>query len=167
MSGKDVAIFDTNGKLFYFQKDFKKVFNLPKGVYYTNCHLKMESRPRIYKTKKLPKKERNFKMVFPKIVLNENPNKCSIRPSTGEIYFDRNFFNTLNETEKNFVIFHEIGHYFYSTETFADFYSLVQMIKLGYNPSQIGNAISKTLDIERNSFRIKNLINNFIIRQNG
>lgn len=162
----DVLIFDENKKPFYFRKNVKGVFNLPSGIYYTNNTLK-KTKPNKYKVRKLPSRER----IRPKRKLSfsfeDNPNKCQINTHTGEIFIDPVFWNSLNRCERNAVMFHELGHFLYSTEIYCDLYATREMIKKGFNPSQIAIAFENTLDNSRNSkrqkeVRLKHLNNSYV-----
>lgn len=126
-------------KPFYFKKnpDKKKVFfNLPKGDFFTENKI-FATKKINYKTPILPKPER--RTIPPKyltIFVGENPNKCSINRHNGKILIDdRLLFMPLPFI--HFILFHELGHYFYKTEFKADIFAANEMFKIGYNSSQI------------------------------
>ena len=144
---KKIRIFDKNRKPFYIFDAHKDVtrFNLPKGVFYTKNKISPLKKPVRYRLV-LPKRERNIKR--PKrirIKWGNNPNKASIRLKTGQIFIDNIFREDYPAFVPTYLFFHEIGHYFYASEKGADAWARVQMLKRGYNPSQIYMASSLTL----------------------
>ncbi len=154
---KSVVILDKDMKPFFVHPNVKGVFNLPKGTYYTENELK-RCRPRKYYVRTLPKRERKNKIKPFKFVIQEsNPNKCQIDRHRGIIYVDINFWNNLTIPEKHFVLSHEKGHYMYATETYCDLYALKEMIKAGFNPSQVAKSILYTLS-DKNVARRKKMI---------
>lgn len=162
---KDVYIFDKDKKPFYVRKNVKGVFNLPKGIYYSNNSLKL-TRPRNYEVLSLPKKERKRSPSSFTVVFEDNPNKCQINTFTSEIFIDRNFWKSLNRCEQRAVIYHELGHYYYSTETFCDLYAVRRLLREGFNPSQIAMAFLSTLDNLRNKHRQTNIFKKYLRNAN-
>lgn len=163
-----VKIYDNNGILFYFKenKRGKLHFNLPRGIYKTYNQL-YKTAPRVYKLKKLPsannrkKLPENFEIKY----IN-NPNKCSVDNNKHIIYFDHSF-KKYPLPVKDYIKFHELGHYFYSgqgnrSEILCDLFSANCMLKCGYNPSQIKWVQNGTLSNSRTSKIRKEKINNNI-----
>lgn len=143
-----VKIYDKKGNVFYSHENKRggKIhFNLPAGTYKSEERIK-PYKFRVYKTRKPYKPERTFplpeKFTFKYV---ENPNKCTIYLDRGLIIWDKDFFNSLLKPEKVFILFHEIGHYFYSTEKKCDVFAAYYMLKMGYNPSQIFKSQNITL----------------------
>lgn len=129
-----------NGELFYIYNNKKNKcvkFNLPVGVYFTENNLNELKKPVNYKKIILPPKERDLKKPE-NINVNyvDNPNKCTIFLSSGEIFLDNSFKN-FPSFVRLYVLFHEIGHYHYNTEKFCDLFAAKNMLERGYNPSQI------------------------------
>lgn len=162
---KPVVIRDERGILFYSTEDLlprTKSFNLPCGTYFVDSGFFVSGDVVKYSLIKLPPSERwfypsikNFDLQF--VV---NPSKCSIDWNRKIILMDHSF------REKSwpiidFILSHEIGHKFYSTEDFADLFAANRMIIKGYNPSQIGYAQMDSLS-SRNEGR-KNLLFNKVI----
>lgn len=160
-----VKIYDDRGILFYFKenKDGKIYFNLPKGVYSTFNTLSKKA-PRSYNLTKLP--TANDKKELPKkfkIVYCENPHKCSVDNNRHIIYFDNSFKN-MPLPIKDYIKFHELGHYFYSgqgnrSEILCDLFAKNCMLKIGYNPSQVRWAQSGTLSDSKTSLERKSKVN--------
>jgi len=143
---KAIRVFDKNRKPFYVfdaKKDVTR-FNLPKGVFYTDNKIIPLKCPVKYRLT-LPPFEREIKRPK-KIVVTwgDNPNKATIVLQAGKILIDNSFKNYPSFVPV-YVIFHEIGHYRYKSELGADAFARVQMLKRGYNPSQIGMASRLTL----------------------
>lgn len=138
---EEILIYSVNPRLkpFYFKKNpncDKVFFNLLKGIYTTDNAV-ARVKPLVYLPPKLPRPERRTKA--PKkltIFVGENPNKCSINRHNGKILIDdRLTFMPLPFI--HFILFHELGHYFYKTEYKADIYAAAKMLKIGYNPTQV------------------------------
>lgn len=79
-------------------------------------------------------------------------------PSANFIKYDRNFFERLTPEARLFVILHEHGHYLYSDELNCDLFAANEMLKMGFNPSQIVNASIVSLG-DSSHFRKQGLIN--------
>lgn len=133
-----IEILDFQDKEFYtFEnlKDFK--FNLPAGKFKVVSgnftEIPFSQRNFI----KLPKRERFLKIPKTiKIVKRENPMKAVIYKSEGLIYVDPSIFE-LPQFCFDFLKYHELGHYYYSTESYCDLFAASKMLAKGYNPSQI------------------------------
>lgn len=83
-----------------------------------------------------------------------NPGKCSVSWLNGkaQIFADSVFFRKLNKAEKSFIFFHEVGHFFFKGrnntrkgEEKCDSVAAMIMIKNGFNPGQILEAMKNTL----------------------
>lgn len=135
-----IEVIDNRGLPFYYfnnpeRKEIK--FNLIKGAYYTESDLNALHRPLTYVPYDLPKKEKN-NIVHDNInlIVEDNPNKASIDISKGLIIIDTKFFNEIETPFANFLLFHELGHYYYKSEEKCDMFSASEMLKIGFNPSQ-------------------------------
>lgn len=166
-----IKIYDSDNKPFYVYPNKTGViyFNLPKGAYSTLNNLTKLTQPVNYKLPPLPKPTVNRKLPKRfKVVFKDNPNKCSVYHKIGLIVFD----NSFQDKPKFFLTFiklHELGHYFYSSsnknpiskeyqlnEMYCDTFAQNKMLKLGYNPGQIQQAINLTLTQAISEGRKKN-----------
>lgn len=154
----DVKIYTLDGEIFY-QKEAGEgglFFNLPVGDYLTANNL-IESFFVNYELPKLPKHEkRNNGVGKFKVNIKNNPNKASIFVATGKIYIDPEIMKQ-NKYVWVFILLHELGHYFYFTEKYCDLFAAREMLKNGYNPSQVARAIDEGLS-DRSDHRKKHLI---------
>lgn len=141
----NVRIYDRSGRPFYFFNAEGPVhFNLPKGEFLTENSL-TPCPFRKYRLPKLPKYERT--LPLPKkftIRYGENPNTCSVFLREGYILAD-NSLKELPTPARTFIYFHELGHYYYTTEEYCDLFSAREMLKRGFNPSHIAEAPRITL----------------------
>lgn len=148
-------------KPFYYKNNSNGneiIFNLPKGIYYTKNRIDELPKPLTYVLPRLPLAERRAKQPNSLTVyIGENPNKCSIKRSTGEIFIDDGL-RVLPIPFLHFILFHELGHYFYKTEWKADLYAVKKMIDCGYNPTQCLYAHYLCLS-ERQGFRKRKVFN--------
>lgn len=161
-----IKIYDSRNVLFYFKENRKgKIcFNLPKGIYstYNNLH---NTSVRKYKLSKLPKSKNPKKLPENfEIKYIDNPHKCSVDNVKHIIYFDKSFKN-MPLPVKDYVKFHELGHYFYTgegnkSEILCDLFAKNCMLMCGYNPSQVRWAQSGTLSDSDTSIERKNKVNN-------
>lgn len=141
-----IIIRDSRGMLFYETisfNDFNKpvrFFNLPPGTYFIESgNFTPLQNPIQYNLLTLPSKERHYPNPSHfRIVLGNNPNKCSIIWHRKLIVYDKNLFDNSTIPTIFFIYGHEKGHRFYRTEKYADLWSANYMLKLGFNPSQIG-----------------------------
>ena len=147
--GAKIEILDEKGLPFYTYKPAGKIIkiNLPAGIYVVKegsltpaKSVHNYSNPRL----NLPKKTRfpipkNIKVEYLK-----NPNKATIDLIRGHITMDTSFLS-MPKFIRIYVLFHEIGHYYYKSEEGADRFAQVEMLKRGYNPSQIHQASEFTL----------------------
>lgn len=159
-----IEILDNRGLPFYFfRNDDRKeiIFNMPSGIYFLNgCDVTYNGSPLKYICPPLPKPEKKIDIVeHLEIEVAENPNKASIDIKTGHVIIDKSFMN--NEIPfVHFILFHELGHFLYSTEWKCDVFSACQMLKLGFNPSQCFYANSICLS-ERQAER-KSILFNYL-----
>jgi hypothetical protein len=138
------------GRIFYgLKKDGEILFNLPPGDYASEWKIETLSRPVKVKFPTRRKRER-FNLTPPAKVTvryGDNPNKATITLEKGQILIDNSFLDA-PDLVKKFIMYHEIGHYFYKTEEFCDEYAQERLIEDGYNLSQVHNATAKSLNPE-------------------
>ena len=171
-----VNIRDERGIMFYSTESILPVytFNLPPGKYLVDSRsFKPMSSPINFKLESLPLPEtalpqsiKNFKIVF-----EDNPNKCTIFWKEKLIIFD-NSFEEKPRPEVEFIYQHEKGHSWYGfkrlytmkqAEAFCDQFASNEMLKMGYNPSQIIAAPKNTLSSKqdyRKNYIEETLLNN-------
>ena len=168
-----VELFDDTGAIFYVvkPKQGKAVFNLPKGTYYLKEFTKFDiKKGKLYQYPMipLPKKDRNLKRPKRfKLKFGNNPNKATVNLIDGTIFFDQDFYNSLNRTQKEFILCHELGHYFYKggsqkNEQKCDAFACNMLLTKGYNPSQIDAAQKSTLDGHKSGVRISKTLNDLV-----
>lgn len=171
-----VNIRDDRGILFYTTEPILPVyeFNLPEGDYFVDSgSFKEMSNPISFKLATLPKSERLFSIPpygF-KVLFEDNPNKCTIFWKEGCIVFDKSFAER-PLPQLYFIYFHELGHSRYGygklytkdeSEAYCDLYASNQMLKMGFNPSQIIAAPRESLSCKqdfRKDFIEQTLIDN-------
>lgn len=163
-SDKFIRINDSDGTPFYsFDRQVghtETYFNLPKGVYTTTNDLK-EVAPRNYKLPKFPPKERHYKISKDlRVIYAPNPHKASIIFDKALIVLD-NSFKTLPRAQLVHAKLHELAHHYYKTEKYCDLWAAREMLKVGYNPSQIAFAVLGTLSnkpdsLDRKEFVLQN-----------
>lgn len=146
ITGNPVVILDSRGVIFYDTRQSETPvweFNLPAGEYFIERGKISEMpSPVDYPLLPMPAPERNkrgnpelFKLEF-----GVNPMKASIDWVNKKILFD-------NELKRwplpalMFILYHERAHKYYATEALCDRYASNEMIRAGYNPSQIGNSV--------------------------
>lgn len=160
-----VVVRRPDGSVFYQHK--KKApfsFNLPPGVYnIQGDNVKMLQRPIEYKINAKRKPESDHVLPKPgelKIEFGDNPNKASIWVKKHFILID-NQYKKAPEVVKEYLIAHEIGHYRYKTERFADEFAQQVLLDKGFNMSQIVAAAAATLfnGHERHNYCFENLKN--------
>jgi hypothetical protein len=160
-----VSVTLPNGDIFYQHK--KKgpfSFNLPAGTYFISGeNIKVLQKPLEFKinakrvqesTHELPKRgELQIKFA-------DNPNKASIWVKQHKIVIDNSYRNA-PQVIKDYLIAHEIGHYRYKTERFADEFAQQVLLDKGYNMTQIVQAAASTLfnGHERHNYCFENLKN--------
>lgn len=159
------------GRIVYFKPNIKGVtcyFNIPfTGMVYTKnkineCGKKKFSKltPEIV-LKKYPK-EQLIKVPdkAPKIFYADNINKGTIYPFMHKIKIDKELKEKAPFAAVKFIVFHELGHYFYKTEKYCDLFACACLYKLGYNTHDclfvLGHILNKT---EKNFERYKFVFN--------
>lgn len=133
-----------DGRPFYvFDNARGFTFTLPAGTYslHGDAVLLRKMKPRKGATVGAPR------LPLPprvSLVWCDNPHKCSIDLRTGRIFADRSLAE-LPQFALVYILFHEIGHYFYQDEERCDEFAAREMHRRGYNPSQIHLAAQFTL----------------------
>lgn len=157
-----IDITDLDGSMFYYKLNENRkniFFNLPKGTYRTKNDLK-QIEPIKYKLGSLPRPHNqsslpdNFNISF-----GENPNKCTVNLDKGTVFFDNKFKDAERYT-LDYIIFHELGHYFFygkgqKSEIACDKFAANCMLILGYNPPQIRAAQFFTLSESKDAIKRK------------
>ncbi len=70
-------------------------------------------------------------------------------------------FKYLNEQQQQFILLHEIGHFYYTTEFKCDVFAMYNLLKKGYNKSQAYSALKDVLSRNpQNTERIKIIFDN-------
>lgn len=115
----------------------------------------------------LPQPERN-KNAYIKDIFFEDKGSSPARIFTdlNTIVVNRDFFNYPIEV-RFFILLHEVGHFFYSTEWKCDNYAAYHFTKIGFNPTQAFESLAGVLHTkngdgtknERNEERIKKIYN--------
>lgn len=152
-----------NGKPFYqYKKPGKIKFNLPPGKYFTYGPIEQLKKPVNYEFSKKRKREKQH-FDSPEqvtVIFSNNPNKASIFLNEQIVLLD-NRFREADECLLKYILYHEIGHYFYETEHYCDEYAQERMLNEGYNKSQILKASAQSLgfDNSRNSKCVVNVLN--------
>ncbi len=158
-----IEILDNSGNRFYYLENLnyeRVTFNLPTGLYYTDCDLTALKKPLKYVTPKLPIREKHIRVHKNiKTYDKENPNKASINVSKGFIIIDPEYISG-NIPREVFIKFHEHGHYYYKTEWKCDVFSASEMLKRGYNPSQC--YYSSAFCLSDNQNERKDILLNFL-----
>jgi hypothetical protein len=159
-----VMVTRPDGSVFYQHK--KKTpfyFNLPPGLYNIQGEIKILKKPIEYKIQAKRKQESTHVLPKPgelKIEFGDNPNKASIWVKKHYILLD-NQYRKAPEVVKEYLIAHEIGHYRYKTERFADEFAQQVLLDKGFPMSLIVQAAASTLfnGHERHNYCFENLKN--------
>ncbi len=145
-SDENINVFSSSGRVIYTHPNRRKrsvIFNLPNGIFNTKNNI-------LYVKKKknfVPSFQMLFKeypaqwnWALPKIgeltnnfVISNNPNKASIYPGLHKIIADKKLFENLPRPCVKFILFHELGHYFYKEESYCDLFAVVCMLQNGFN----------------------------------
>jgi hypothetical protein len=136
-----------DGRPFYvFDHAAGATFTLPEGSYHVQGGYLVGP----MKKRRGHKTPSRLRFPMPKTVRLEwcsNPNKCSISLKDGVILADHSL-KALPAFALVYILFHEIGHYWYADEVSCDKYAADEMHRRGYNPSQIYAATQLTMDNE-------------------
>lgn len=140
-----IKVLSLSGRVVFYRPNRKKkaiVFNLPEGqVCKTTNDISVVSR----KKQRIPTFEELFRAYPPqynfplpkkgqlKVVRGKNPNKATIYPEKHYILIDKKLFSSAPLPSVKFILFHELGHYFYNDEELADLFATVCMLKKGFN----------------------------------
>lgn len=153
-------------KLFYsdlFTDTLKKygilIFNLPKGNYFVNGDIERIE----YQNPKLPTlpfKRYNENIDSYKIV-RANINSRALIDHDNKILTIDNAVYNLHPYTFDLILYHEKGHCYYDSEYKADLYAVVQMLKNGYNPSQIIYASLEGFKKNESKQRINKILKTF------
>lgn len=177
---RPIIIRDDRGVLFYTTEPMLPrvtQFNLPSGLYWVEKgSFQRMANPVPFVMIKLPPPTRIF---YPsgvsrfEIKFEPNPNKCTVDWDERQIILDRSFLER-PLPDVDFIISHEVGHKYYGLkpnendddkynymELCCDMFAANRMIKMGYNPSQIGFAQLSTLS-DNAQMRKESLTNRLI-----
>jgi hypothetical protein len=169
--GDGVRVYNADGSLFYEKANVnfpnKFSFNLPRGAYVCFDNIQKRKEPVFFKLEKLPPKEKKVIVKQPVIIYGENKNKASIDIQKHLIIID-NQFKESPKANQVFLLCHELGHYYYTTESYCDRFARNKMLLLGFNPSQISLASVTSLNckIPTSKKRIS-IIHNLNKKNNG
>jgi len=167
------CVLDADKNLYHF-RTFEKLtteckINFPKnGRYEIKGCIGLDLKPLEYcnlEYFKLPQIERNrAKKGHTRIVMNEDLKGTPARIFTHQQKIEISpMFKTLPFQIQKFIIFHEIGHYFYSTEWKTDAFALYWFLKKGYNESNAYYALSKILSKSNDNIeRIEKMANHIL-----
>lgn len=132
------------------------------GKYRANCSLSIEILPlNIIEIKEqLPAYERNYLAGMEKFTLETTFNPSIKSPAwnyskKGLIQFNPEW-KQYPFPVRFFVLLHEIGHFFYETESKCDFFAAKKFLEMGYNPSTAYYSLTRVLNLN-NSEAIKRI----------
>lgn len=140
-----IVVYNTGGRILFSRPNKSRklvVFNLPHdtAVKTSNRLVRVSKKkqrvPTFEELFRMYPKQNNYKLPKKgqlKIVYGVNKNKASIYPTKHLIFCDKNLFSSLPLPSVKFILFHEIGHYFYEDEDLTDLYATVCMLKNGYS----------------------------------
>jgi hypothetical protein len=140
-SDTNVLIRDAKGTLFYTHTNSRRrlTFNLPYGTYITSNYIEEQDHFEPYPfidAIDMPSIEVQGRDI--KAIVTDNPNKATIYPEHGIILIDHKINNLNYRPAKSFVVGHELGHHYYSSdESACDYFAYNIMMRAGYNPSQV------------------------------
>lgn len=153
----------TENKLFYsdkFTDTLKRfgilVFNLPKGIYsvqgnISRCEYQKPKLPR------LPIRRYNENIDNYELVRGDVKSKATIDHDNKKVNIDNSLYN-MNPYTFTLILLHEKGHCYYDSETNADLYAVTEMLREGYNPSQIFLASIEGFTNPKSRYRINNIL---------
>lgn len=135
---KDIRVLDVDKKFFYYHpnKEGHIIFNLPKGIFYTDNKVTRQIAFKSYPKQKLIGSQ-PLKGGL-RGVTGKNDNVGSIWPEMRYMLIDENIMKHDFAPLPVYVIGHELGHDAgHHTEEEADCYGSNLMLDKGYNPTQI------------------------------
>lgn len=141
---------------FYTVREY--AFNLPVGSYLANNSVSdiVIGEPVFFERIKLSEREFINDPYETNFFLGKNEAKASIFIHDNYILFDKDLYDQLDEIGRTFIIYHEIGHLKYSSETDCDNFAKNMMLDEGFNPSQFLNFGSEIFC--NNVYRLENLL---------
>jgi len=171
--GSDCLVLDSLGKEITRREGFKKpslfVIIFPCSVKNSNFSLhgaKLVSKKIVPVSPvniKLPNWERTptVESITKKTYIKDWHSPASINPKTGELVYNSDFLG-FSEAKQNFIVFHEIGHFYYKTEKFCDLFASKKMLEKGFGMSQclevLRNVLSDSKEKEaRYNYVLQNL----------
>lgn len=145
-SDQDIRIFNSSGRIIYSHPNRRKrliIFNLPDGLFTTKNKLQTVNKKKNFVPsfqmlfKEYPR-QWNFSLPIKgqltnNFIVGNNPNKASIYPQLHRVIVDKELFSSLPLPCVKFILFHELGHYFYKEEPLADLFAVVCMLQDGFN----------------------------------
>lgn len=162
-----IVVIDGRGVPFYYRRfkqgtrEFKINFPRPGKYKVPGSYKTVLNGLQIGELPQLPTPERNRQTNKPFRVI-----KRQLPGTPARIYTNQRVIVYSPELDKFdlstqlFILFHELGHFYYATEEFADLFAFYWMKKLGYNDSSSIYALTKILKpTERNRKRIHSLFN--------
>ena len=175
VTGNPVIILDQRGEVFYDTSKLDKriyEFNLPQGEYYILCgKIREMPMPVRYELAPLPPIQRDMGVdpaTF-EVIFADNKFTGTIAWNEQKVVLDNRLKNYPLPTLR-FIFEHERGHRYWDenvspddlNEEACDRYASNEMLKAGYNPSQIGDAMLSTLSddkVKRKKIMIESLVN--------
>ena len=160
-----VDIVNTNtGKIYhrrYIDSENQIKVNLKPGNYEIQNGLFIkEVNPETYNLSKikLPKKDRNQEKAYFFEPNHQMQGPAQIYPDTGKIEVGPKFYKQTEQIQE-FIICHELGHFYYDEEEAADRFALYEFLKNGGNQSAAYDALHKVLSPCKNAtLRINNIL---------
>jgi hypothetical protein len=158
----NLMIYDNLGNPFYWHTNTTRsiTFNLPKGNYSTDNHIRKKLKFIPYGHEKYPIFTNTTFLKNLKIYCRPNPNKASISLERGVIVVDPKYYKSKYKPLKTFTLCHEVFHYFFHCknnrerqnrlihqhyEKACDNAAKAWMLANGWNPTQISLAIQMLL----------------------
>lgn len=155
-----------NGTTFhkrYFDGETELKINLPKGKFdFIGGVYKKTVSPEKYNLSKLvlPPKDRHDEKEYFFSYSQSFPGPARIFPTTGKIEVGP-LFAKQTEQIQDFIILHELGHFYYDKEENADIYALKKFLESGGNQSAAFDALERVISkTPENIQRIKQHLNN-------
>jgi hypothetical protein len=161
---KGVLTVYTKGIVYAVRPFKEEVFkiNIPfTGTYTFNGECDLIRQTNLQKCQnviELPTKERNKLVFVKKVVFDDISSPARIYTDEGVIIINQDWLNYPIEN-RFFILLHELGHFYYTTEWKCDTFAAHHFIKLGFNPSQAFESIAGVLCPNKtNDHRIQNIL---------